>query len=527
MALLFETMTASGQFGDICEAPTLDLRPLVPDQILRGLPRFLGRWEDGTVMNLMLDANWDITVSGDDCDPSTASSEILECQVVLPNQREIALKNENQIQYRDMMQKFCEARRITSFPTLFNPDGSFDAGAPLAEVFLDYLTSDLKESFMKNLRDVAWNGDQTVRHQFEGILTQIDNGPISNGDGCELYNVVNFDWNTLTGGSGTANPGDVIDAANDSLTIHGKTFSGLTGLNMAELLVLWLERLFENELERWADDAIEFELWVPKGQTVCITELAACLQPCGGCVNPMSDPTIRERASEFRRDRKIWLYPYDNVTITIKTSPELVDRMFMVPKVVAGRPMIGWVFRDQMEEQSILAGALPWYGSQSGTVDSTVLYPEDEVFDEASEFERRAFTLSVEKNGQCMDVSLAADAGLLLFGINAWAQFTNISCESSVTDGEYIHDMSVAITVCLAVGGQPQQLDLTAAALETPNAVAVGDTYAVYFTDGVTQLIGTVVSYNTGTDVLRLSFAIAVSCTTGGAPASVAKLADN
>jgi len=525
MTLSSETFTSAGQFGDVCEFATLNLRPLVGDQILRGLPRFLGRWEDGTTLPLMLDYNWEIATSGDDCTPSVASSEILECTIVMPNQRKVSIGTSGTIQYRDMMQKFCEARRITNFPTLFRPDGSFDEGAPLADVFLDYLVSDLKSAFMKHLREIAWTGSQSTRHQFEGILTQLDAGPLSNGDGCELYNIVSFDWNALVEGSGVGHPSGTIAAAQDTQTIHGKTFSGLTGLNVVEMMVLWLERLFENELERWADDQIEFELWVPKGQTVCITQLAACLQPCDGCVNPMSDPNIRDRASQFRRDKVIWLYPYDNVSITIKTSTELDDRMILVPKMIAGRPTIAWVFRDQQEEQDILNGVLPWYGQQPGVPMNTPLF-QDDGFDENSLFEQRAFSLSVSRDHDCLDVYMSADVGMLLFAWNAWLQFTNINCEATLTDGEYIHDMSQAITDCAAIDGDT--LDYTVAALESqPHAPAAGDTYAVYFTDGVTQLIGTVVSYDTGTDALRLDFAVAVTCGTGGGAISVAFLADN
>ena len=52
--------------------------------------------------------------------------------------------------------------------------------------------------------------------------------------------------------------------------------------------------------------------------------------------------------------------------------------------------------------------------------------------------------------------------------------------------------------------------------VEDYGTVEAGDTYIIYGSDGLTSLLATVVSYNTGTDVLRVDFSGAVDCNTGG-----------
>jgi hypothetical protein len=253
MTLEFETMTPAGKFGDTCETPIMDLRKLVPDDVLRNIPRFLGRWEDDQNMRIMLDDNWSIEAAGDDCDYSTASRETLECSVILPNQRLVAVGFDN-ILYTQFMKKFCDAQNIMKYPTLFMSDGSFDEGQELSDLFIEFLLAELRGPFMKHLRDIFWTGSQATRHSIEGVLTQLNSGPFTVGDECAAYNHVEFDWNTIVGGSGArSNPKATITAGNDSQTIHGHTFVGLAGLNMVEFMRLWLERLLEYDLAKWAD----------------------------------------------------------------------------------------------------------------------------------------------------------------------------------------------------------------------------------------------------------------------------------
>ena len=526
MTLEFQSMTAAGKFGDTCEAPIMDLRPLLPDDVLKGIPRFLGRWEDDTNMRIMLDDNWSITAAGDDCDYSTASRETLECTVILPNQRLVAVGFDN-ILFTQMMKKFCDAKGLFSYPTLFRRDGSFDEGNPLADLFIEFILAELRGPFMKHLRDIAWNGQQSVRHQIQGIKTQLDSGQFTLGDECEAYTHVELDWNTLTGGTGTANPEAVITAGNDSLTIHGHAFTGMAGKNMAEFLVLWLERLLEVDLAKWADEMMEWELWTGLGQTTAIANLAACMQPCDGCVNPMSDPNIRDRAAEFRKNKVIWLYPHDNISITIKTSPELENEILLVPKTIGGRPTIGWVFRDQQEQLAILNGEIPFYGARSGLVDANALYPEDEVMDEVQLFETRAFTVNVQKNGNCINIWLNTEAAMVLMALNVWLRFLNADSDSLIPATGPEQVLGVTASACADPGGN--NITLTVAGLEAYGTVTAGDVYSVYAEDGWTQFFGTVVSYNTGTDALILDLGANLDCTYGGglANAIVVKHADN
>lgn len=514
MTLEFETMTAAGKFSDECRFPILDLRPLMPDDVLASIPRFLFRWEDDNTMRILLDDNYSTTAAATSCDFVTFTSETLECTVQIPNQQRLAAGVSN-VDYQQFMIEFCAAHRMTRFPTLFRRDGSFDDGAPMASEFIDYILSDLRRRYMQELRRIAWYGDQTNANEFTGLMTQIDAGgstPV--GDGCDPYQIVTFDWNTLVGGAGTAsNPGATITAANDVLTIHGMDFDGNEGLNMVEFLVLWLERLLEYDLYPWRDETIEFELWLGKGQTTCIANLAACMQPCDGCVNPLSDPQIRERAAEFRRGRQIWLYPYDNITITLRTSPELVDEMLLIPTVIGGRPTVGWIFRDQVEQWAIINGEMPYYGAQQGTLPSaSMLYPTDEV-DDASAFELRAFQVQVQKNGNCIDYWINSESAIVMFAVNLWLRLQNVDCNSLVPT-QRDNTISVAATACADPGGN--NLTLTVPAFEASASVDAGDRVIVYGEDGFTAVFATVVSYTPATDALILNMGADLDCTYGG-----------
>ena len=529
MSLEFETMTPAGTWGDDCETAVMDLRSVIPDEVLRGIPRFFGRWEDDTSTKIILDDNYLITAGAGDCDYDIAARELTECTVQLPDQKlvPIGLPTANMV-YTQVMQRFCKAKRLVNYPTLFMPDGSFDQGQPLSGVFLEFLLAELRGPIAKALRDYAWNGDEGAgTKEFWGILTQLTNGPLSPGDGCEPYTHVSLNWQTLTGAAGPAAPTATIDAGSDTITIHGEDFAGMTGLNMVEFLRLWLERLIENELAGWAQETIELELWVPRGQTTCIAESSACMQPCGiEYTNPMDDPGIRERAAAFRRDKVIYLYPYDNIPITIKSSPELTDQYILVPKMIGGRPLIAWVFRDQAEQLAILNGELPMYGSQTGMPDANALYPADEVIT-GDEFYNRAFSLNLQRNTNCLEVWSNSESAMVLQGLNMWLELTSVNCAGLVPQ---VHqDIGIAATACDATVGTGDQIQFTVAALETYGAVGAGDTYVVYFVDGYTALIGTVVSYVTATDLLLLDFGQAVDATTGGGctTANIVKLAED
>lgn len=515
MTLQFESMTPSGMFGDTCETPIMDLRRYCPDEVIKNVPRFFGRWEDGTSVPVILEDNWDITTSSDDCEPSAASRELLDCTYLIPDQEQVAIGLGSDVLFRDLMQRFCRAKSLVKFPTLFRADGSFDTGQPLAGEFIYFLLAELRGPFMKHLRYCFWNGTNATRHQFDGVITQLDAGLLSSGDGCDPLNHVELDWATLTGNAGgTSSPAATIDAAHDSITIHGEAYTGMTGLNMVEFMRLWLERLMEVEFANWSLQDIEFELWVPNGQTTCIAELAACMQPCDGCVDPMSDPQIRDRAASFRRDKVIYLYPYDDVPITIRTSRALGTDYLLIPKMIAGRPTIGWVFRDMQYELGIVNGELPFYGSQVGTTTPNALYGPDEIeMDPVQLFESRFARLNVERNQECLNVWLTAEAAVVMFSRDSYLRFTSMNC-AGLIPADCEEELAVAASACATVGGESAQLSFTVD-LDAQDPQA-GDTYAVYFVDGITTLLGTVVSYTAGTNTLVLEFAVDVDDTTGG-----------
>lgn len=528
MALEFESMAPAGKFGDTCETAILDLRPYVPDEVLANIPRFFGRWEDGNQMDILLDENYGVTAADDSCSFLTFDSEVLSCTVLIPNQKRIAAGVER-VDYMQLLKRFCDAKRLERFPTLFNSDGSFNTGAPLSGLFMEYLWSDLKSKYMAYLRDVAWNGDQDTQDQFEGILSQLDTPLVpSSSDGCEQYRPVTLNWGSMTGGGSTTpvHPSATITSDQDVVTIHGHDFDGMSGANLVQFLVLWIERLLEYDLAPFDPNTIQFELWVGRGQKACIAELAACMQPCDGCVNPMSDPQIRARAAEFRRDGVIWLYPYDNIPIVLRQTPVLKDQMILVPKMIGGRPTIGWVFRDQEQQQAILNGEMPYYGAQVGSPDYSALYRTDEV-DEAAPFEERAFSINVQKGTNCLDYWINSESAIVIMAMHLWMRIQNVDCNGLVPS--VYNDMGITASACATDGLESNQLQLTVADLEAYGTVSAGDTYAIHFEDLITVLIGTVVSYNTGTDELVLEFSEDVTCNTGGGAANaiVVKLAEN
>ena len=147
--------------------------------------------------------------------------------------------------------------------------------------------------------------------------------------------------------------------------------------------------------------------------------------------------------------------------------------------------------------------------------------------DEVQLFETRAFTVNVQKNGNCINVWLNAEAAMVLQGLNVWLRFQNADSDSLIPPVGPVQDLGIAATVCNDPGGN--NMELTVANLEQYGTVSVGDVYAVYGEDGWTQFFGIVTDYNTGTDVLTLNLGADLDCTYGGglANAIVVKHADN
>jgi hypothetical protein len=188
--------------------------------------------------------------------------------------------------------------------------------------------------------------------------------------------------------------------------------------------------------------------------------------------------------------------------------------MLMVPVSIGGRPMIGWVFRDQEEQLSILNGEMPYYGAVPGRPSANVLYPEDEV-DAASLFEERAFSINVQKNNNCIDYWINSESAIVFFGVHLWLRIQYVDSNGLVPTEKW-DSLGVAATVCNDPGGT--EMELTVAGLEDYGTVEIGDTYIIYGEDGLTAIIGTVVApvYNTGTDVLTVDLGADFDCTYGG-----------
>jgi len=535
--LEFESMTPAGQWGDDCRWPVMDYSRVKRDAVMRSISRFVFRYEDGTSQKYILERNYDVTAAEGECDPSIASAEILDCEILIPDQKLVSLGFAEQ-PYTQYMQRFCRAREMVRYPTLFMADGTLDMGQPIAGVFLRYVLGELSGVVLSRMREYFWTGDSSNVHQFDGVLTQLAAGPISTGGGCDLLRHVELDWPTLVGGSGTASLYATITTANDSILIHGQEYTGNAGNTLVWLLRDWLVAIMEEWLEEWNDQPMEFDLWVPKGLRAKLAEAIACMQPCNGCANPMEDPLIRARAETFVNTGKVWFYPYTQWAVTIRESRYLNpdSKIILLPKTIGSRPTIGWTFRDMAEEQAIIAGELPFYGREVGGLrDADPLYSLDSLNPITPDmFEERIFSIDVTKNGNCISAFVNYQSSIILYAIHTWLVVNGVSI-GGLQPTELQEDMAKVVTACIAVGGQTAQLDLTVADMETlPGGIAADDTVAVYFSDGVTQLIGTVISYNSGTNVLRLSFVVDPiaptdfkSASASFGPLSVTKIATN
>lgn len=504
MPLEFDTMTPAGRWSDSCNLGILDLRRACNDEVVANFPRFMGRWEDGTNVDLLLSTGFVVTPSEDDCLPSTISGDSVLCNYVIPNQQWISIGGGQNRRYRDLVQQFCKARNLISAPSLFLPDGSLDRGNPLSGYFVDFVLAELKMGFMGYLVDTFWTGDDAERHQFEGVLTQLDADVA-----CEPFNPTRLNWATLTGTAAPSSPRSEIDLAHDSITIKGEVFSGMAGLDFAEFLKLWVERLFEGPYSQYAKSEVMLELWVPRNSVTTIMELAACLQPCDGCVNPLSDPQIRDRNAEFVREKVFYLYPYTDVRITVRSSPNLVNRVILIPMSVAGRPLAAWVFRSQEEQRRILEGLLPIYGTGTGSIPSNELYPEA-LMTIGDEFEAQAIDINIEKANDCVEWWLTADAALVILGRD------NILMVSDIAGNGIIQSCSpgtgavmpfIALSCDDAVLPEAYELQASIAEADGLGNLVEGQAYYVSFVDG-TVLIATLTNFTLDINVyiLDLSF---------------------
>jgi hypothetical protein len=518
MPLEFDTMTPAGVFGGTCDLGILNLRRACRDEVVANLPRFLGRYPDGSTADVLLSTGFTRTTSEEDCTPSTISGQSVMCNYAIPNQELLSYGGGQNRLMRDLVEKFCAARNLHTAPTLFSSSGQFDTGNPLASYFIDYLLSELKLGYMGVLIDIFWNGDGTVRHQHEGFLPQIDNDVA-----CEPYNPVRINWATLTGVVGNSSPKSEIDNAHDSITIHGQTFSGMEGLDFAEFLKLYVQRLLEGPLNGYAESEIELKLFMGQNTADTFLELAACLQPCDGCVNPLSDPLIRDRAEEFINNKRFWLYPRRNVVITVEVSPHLNGRMILMPTRIAGKPMAGWVFRSQPEQKRIIEGSLPLYGTGEGAIPSTELYPDLlNPLSEADNFEAQAIAVRTQFDQDCLSWWLTADAGLVLFGRDMILSVTNISGQGLVQlcnpgGGVYF---PIGVAEDCTDGPGVNELTFTVTA-EQQAMMTEGQVYFVEFTDGT--VVGAPVSFTDATTIY-FTFPAAVTvadCTTFGGPVGI------
>lgn len=525
MTLEFQGNVADlvGKFGLECKFPLLNLAPLCTDDVVKNLVTAVARWEDDTPQPMIIDYNSqvDVLTPEDECEPATLTSEIATCTVILPNQELVSLQKPREL-YTAALNKFCRANGIRDGVSPFNADGTLKPENPLSERFLIYQMAELRRGLMQYLINIIWNGNSANPFEVDGILTQLRNGwATGNQDGgCDMFRANIIDWAEVTAAAGdTAPPEATIDAAFDTIVLNGHSFSGLEGLNLVEFLVLYMEAMdgywFRSHggVDQWA-------MFLPMGETNCIAELAACMQPCSTCpTNLLADPMIRERFADFRRSKTIELYPHNNPiplmeSPALKTaSPEGFQTYIFAPWIIGGDVTMPLVFRDQDEEASILSGELPWYGTDLGLPDGdNDLVPTDDV-DLATDIETRAFSMHLQRVKNCIEVWINTQFAIPVFAQHGFLVIDNVDCATltPVCNDE----LSAALADCVDSG--PNELTFTVAGL----TVVATDVVRVTFTDG-SVLHATVTSYVDPT--LVLDFGLAIDCAYGEGALTVTPL---
>jgi len=444
--------------------------------------------------------------------------ESLLCNVLAPNQIRVSIGNESQPD-EIYLQKFCNAKHILNTKGLLNRQGQVDMGTPIGRSFFAYVMSSLRYVVMQQMKYLFFLGDDSVRHQYDGFLTQLRAGPrvpANQSGACATYNATTIEWDVLVGTPGTpAPPEATIDAAHDTITIMGVTFSGLTGLNYVELLRRWLVRVRKYTLAS-VGGGTEWQLWGPRGFTECVSRLAACMPACDGCVRPVEEVQGR-KFDEFMESDSIYLRPHSRTPIGLKESVHMVNEHVFLPRMIEDRPLVGWIFRDQAEQYNQLNGVVPLYGQAIGLPQETELYDSEMP---PMSWEDRAFTMRLERNGDCFDVWIKHQASVVISNWNPILYVTGIDCDAMWIPPTCEDDMSFAVASCVAnPGGELAQLQVTVASL----GASAGDTYRVAFTDGTVE-IGTVISYVGSTLVLEFEFNL--DCDYGDGPVSIAKIAD-
>lgn len=503
MAVFFEGAETDivGTFGEICRMPILNIAPMCDDEVINNLPVAFARYEDGTLQQFTIDSRSEIILpeEGDTCSPAEAVHEIQECEVYVPDQEFISIGGQER-RYTEDQKRFCRARSLAKGISPFDSTGRLKVGTPLALNFLAWRVAELKAVVLQHLKDTIWTGDSSNEMEFDGILTQLQNGWSAPGaGGCSAFRSVVLDWATLTDNAGnTANPEDTIVAAQDSIEIHGVTYTGFTGLNFVELLRKIMLRVRDYDLA--GHKVNQFVLMVGRGQSECILTAAACLQPCNGCP-PMSDPRQRERLEEFLESKVMYLHPYRNTPIRVMESPALGTNVIFGTWQVDGEYAIQLVFRDQEAGLAELDASVPKpFGWETGLPDDAPLV--DNPLDPEL-FEERAFTYRLSENDNCIKPFINFEASIPVYAQHVFYLFQGVDCATLIPD-ECETTPSVAVDTTADVGGSTTRIDLTMDSDPTCGTTA-GDPVRVAFTDG-TVLNGVVVSYDGGTNVLRVDF---------------------
>lgn len=517
MSLFFEQAetTIVGTFGEICRMPILNIAPMCDDAFLRALPVAYARYETDTRTQFIIDYNYDLTAPAEACDGMTADHEIQDCELYLPNQTFSAIEGESR-RYDEDMVRFCRPRKITGGVSIFDANGRLKDGLPLAETFLAYRVAEMKQIVMRFLKTRYMTGVSSTSMEPNGILTQLTNGWDGPGAGnCASYRAFVYDWAAATTGAALANPDATITAANDTITMYGQVFTGFTGFNFVELLRKMLLRIRDYTLAGHRIDSMF--LATGRGQSECILEAAACLQPCNGCT-PLSDPGQRDRLAEFLRTRVFYLYPYVDVPIYVYESPSLGNNVIFGPWQVDGEYTIQVVFRAQAENLMDINEVSPndgwWRTGLPGTDAATDLLLPDIS---PAEFEARTFMYIVDRDKLCIQPIISFEWSVPVFAQHAMVLFQNVDCTTLVPPA-CEETPSVAVSSC-ANGAGGDRLDMTMASDPTCGITA-DDRVRVDFTDG-TVLFGVVISYNAGSNVLVVEFAAAIVCTTYGQPLTV------
>ena len=489
MGLEFESRVAVlGKFGDVCDAPLLDWRRKCKDEIIQRIPLVLvdqffselpykALISDSTSINFR--EAWESEGGSDNpnCCPSTANSQTTICEFRLPKLQPISIGTEPRC-YDEWEARFCKSFPIYRSYKPFTVNGatiSLRAGeddAP-SEAFVGMVNNELSQAIWNHLYRTLWVGRDSQVDSFNGIMHYFENG-ISLLTECTDYptkptciNLAEYILGSAAAAAGgLVGAGDIVLPVGDPsrpvdapptniISIYPgtlfETSLDITGMDSIAILTAWYE-LVVNE---WNVNVSEWMLAVPRNETKCLAQVAACKQSCKGDCRDMlraadnRDLVRAEREDRYINERILQLHPY-TTSIPMRQTPVLRDlhRILFVPEVFTDMDgqechWLMWTFLNRRGENEAMFRAFPAMRDMlpkinensgiSGGFDSMMLYDGVEFSTTGELFEAAAWDWLFDTNCNSVRWWNNAKAALVPQMPWLWLCIDGIDCNEVVT----------------------------------------------------------------------------------------------